>query len=210
MKLTALDPTDPRLRQDCSQVSKRELRTKPLQAEIDTMLDFVYGQNNRGPKRAKHRPSTVGLSANQVGLMKQISVVDMAIGQKGFHDVHTLINPQLIWHSKTTTTSTEGCVNLPQIWGEIQRFKRVKVTAWDRSGNQLIIDCTGLPAVLLQHEIDHLQGRLFIDYLPDPTKALLVTSNTMKDFTRKNRAKWPDHTDVSKLVRPFGGLEGPN
>lgn len=143
---------------------------------------------------------TVGLSANQIGIDKRISVVDLAIGRKRYSDIHVLINPEIIWRSKSILERYEGCVNLPEIWGEVKRSKRVKVNAYDRSGNKLTIDTNGWSAILLQHEIDHLYGKLFIDHLPDPTKAHYVESDQMKDY-RKNYKHWHVFTDVSNWTQ---------
>ncbi len=202
MKLTPLEPTDPRLRLACQAVSRTELRTKAFQVQIDDLLSFVYGQNNKGISRVKWRPMTVGLSANQVGIMRQVSIIDLAIGHKNFSDLHVLINPVISRHGKSLATHNEGCVNLASIWGSVERYTKVTVKALDRSGNKLTLDLTGWPAVLLQHEIDHLQGRLFIDRLRDATKAHFVADDQMKDYNKKSAATWPDLIDVTELSRP--------
>jgi peptide deformylase len=199
--ITPLSPLDPLLRQPCQAVSRTELRTKELQQLIDQLLDYVYGTNNKGPARDRTRPSTVGLSASQVGIDKRISVVDMAIGRKGLSDIHVLINPEAVWHSRATTTQSEGCVNLPEIWGLVERYSEVEVRALDRSGNTITIRAKGWAARLLQHEIDHLNGQLFIEHLPDPTKAHKVARDQMSSYNKKaNRLTWPYHIDVSELL----------
>jgi peptide deformylase len=174
MTLTPLDQHDPRLRQVCAELTKADLRDRQQQLEIDALLDFVYGKINKtagGVRRDPKRPTTVGLAGNQVGIMKQICAVDLSIGRQGYSDMYLLVNPRITWSSKVVITKPEGCVNFPEIWGETKRSRRVKIAALDRSGNALELELNGWPAVLVQHEIDHLNGRLFIDRLPDPSKA---------------------------------------
>src|SRR5688572_749090 len=107
MKLKALKPDDPILREISSEVTKKELKDKTFQKAIELLLDFVYGHNN---KKERNKARTVGLSANQVGMLKRISIVDMAIKQRAFSDIHCLINPEIIWKSKTILEKEEGCV----------------------------------------------------------------------------------------------------
>jgi peptide deformylase len=200
MVLSPLKQEDPRLRQTCAPVSKLQLRSREQQLEIDAILDFMYAESGKIFNGEDHRrsiPTTVGLSANQVGIMKQICAVDLSIGRRGYSDVYILVNPKLTWWSKALVERPEGCVNFEHIWGVTQRSRSVRVSALDRSGNQLELKLTGWPAALLQHEIDHLEGRLFIDRLPDPSKAHYVDS---EDFSRYHKAKpadWVKLVDVS-------------
>lgn len=205
MNLEPLKSDDPLLRQACESVSKRALRTNALQAEIDGLLDFVYGKNNKGEKRNKRKPMTVGLSANQVGIMKQISIVDVAIGRKKFNEVLVLINPEITWRSKTLVGFDEACVNIPEVWGYTRnRAKRVKVSALTRSGQEIHLDLKGSSAVLLQHEADHLNGKLFIDHLEDPMRACHVKDEELPEYKKsrkKNYTSWGKFIDVSDLAR---------
>jgi len=203
MAIVALAEDDLRLREVCAPLSRRDLHLKRQQAEIDELLDFVYGKVNKrvpGSVRDRSRPGTVGLSANQVGIMKQICVVDLSIGRRGYYDLHVLVNPRIVWRSKTSVERIESCVNFTTIWGKTRRSQTVKVEAWDRSGNEISLKLTGWSAALLQHEIDHLNGRLFIDRLVDPTHADLVKANEYPAY-RKTKDDWPNKTDVSGRVR---------
>jgi peptide deformylase len=200
MILNPLNAKDPILRKSCKYIKPSELRTKKVQETINDMLDEVYRKNNKGNHRDTNKPMRVGLSANQVGINKQISIVDLAIGRKSYNDVHVLINPKIIWKSKSTFERREGCANLPKIWGYIKRSIRVKVKAMDRSGNKIELDLSGWSAVLAQHEIDHLYGTLFIDHLENPKKAHLVEPNEYKAH-RKAKKKWNKFIDVSNLVK---------
>lgn len=200
MNLTVLEPNDTILRNPCLPIPKRDLRKTSVQLEIEALIDFVYGNNNKGKNRKRNYAMTVGLSANQVGINKCISVVDMAIGKKGYSDIQVLINPEIIWSSKSYVEHCEGCVNLPTIWGYVKRAKKIKVRALDRSGNELLLTLSGWPAVLLQHEIDHLQGKLFIDHLPNPKEALLVENGEYTAF-KQEKKNWRKYKDVSDLIR---------
>ncbi len=200
MKHRVLNPNDKLLRSICSQLSKKTLRLNKTQEMIEEMLDYVYGTNNKGPERDRNHSMTVGLSGNQIGITKQISVVDLAIGRKNLSDIYVLINPHILWKSTATVSRIEGCVNLPHIWGEVIRSKRIKVSAMDRSGNEFVLTLSGWPATLLQHEIDHLNGILFIDHLKDPQKAHLVKDSDYLAY-KKNKKEWKTYVDVSEMVK---------
>lgn len=203
-----LDKTDKKLRNICPPISPKELRSEKVQNNIDALLDFVYGRSNKGKGSDRSRPMTIGLSANQVGVMRRISIVDFAIRRREYSDVHVFINPKIVKHSKTTKIRWEGCVNLPGIWGEVPRYIWVVVRAFDRWGSEYVIKAKGWQAVLLQHEIDHLNGILFIDRLKNPTRAHLVKEDQYKVY-KKEKKNWKIFTDVSKLKRavPGEGLE---
>ena len=105
-----------------------------------------------------HAAKGVGLAAPQVGRSERLTVVDV-------HDIrHVLINPEII-EREGTLKWEEGCLSIPEIYGDITRAARVKVRALDREGLPFEIEGTELLGVCLQHEIDHLHGRLFIDHL---------------------------------------------
>lgn len=203
MILTPLDEHDSRLRQVCAEVTKLQLRSREQQQEIEALLDFVYGVVNKDThnlKRDRSKPNTVGLSASQVGIMKRICVVDLSIGQRGYTDIHVLVNPIISAHSRAISEKPEGCVNFTTTWGVPQRWRSVEVSAWDRNGNEVIYKLAGWPAILLQHEIDHLNGRLFIDRLPDPTKAHLVVREDYKEYRKMKAEQWDKFVDVSGAV----------
>jgi peptide deformylase len=195
-------PNDRLLRQKCKKISLRELRTNHVQGVIDQLLDYVYANSKKTKPKTKKRPRVVGLSANQIGYDLSIAIVDLAIGHKNYNDIHVLINPTITWSSKSLLERDEGCVNLPDVRGFVKRSKRVRVDAFDRSGNKLSLDLNGWAAILLQHEVGHLNGQLFIDYLPDPKKAHLVKPENFSDYKNKKKT-WDKFVDVSKLsVKP--------
>ena len=206
MTLHPLNENDPRLRTTCVVLTRPQLRLKSQQTEIDELLAFVQGTGNKavpGTKADKNRQSVVGLSANQVGLMKQVCIVDLSIGRKGYFDLRVLINPTIVWRSKAEVAKNEGCVNFPTTRGFTLRSRTVKVEALDRSGNEIILKLTGWPAVLLQHEVDHLNGHLFIDRLKDPTQADLVESGEYQSY-RNSIVDWRKKIDVSARARLDG------
>jgi peptide deformylase len=124
----------------------------------------------------------------------------MAIGRKGYSDLHVLVNPKVVWRSRAQVERAEGCVNFPTTWGETVRPRSVQVAAWDRSGNEITVKVTGWPAIMLQHEIDHLEGRLFIDRLTDPRRAHLVAPEEFAAYRRSKPGEWSKFVDVSSKV----------
>lgn len=203
-KLQRLLPDDPMVRTQCDPLPHREIRLRTTQKSIDAMLDFVYARSNKGVSHNRSKPTIIGLSANQVGLMKRICIVDLAIRRKGQSEVHVMINPHIIWRSKTKVQRMEGCVNLPSIWGFVPRSVKIDVTYFDRWGNFYQMRATGWAATLIQHEVDHLNGFLYIDHLPDPTKALSVSEQEYEEY-KKNPKRWGKYCDVSPLVAPLKG-----
>jgi peptide deformylase len=198
--LIPLLPNDIILRNVCRPIGLKELHTKKIQNIVENLLDFVYQTSNKGTARDKNRPSTVGLSANQLGYNLSIAIVDLGIGHKSYNDLHVLVNPEITWSSKTIIERDEGCVNLEHIRGFVKRSKRIKVSAFDRSGNKITLDVHGWPAILLQHEINHLNGKLFIDKLPNPKKAHHVLSGELRNY-KKLKQSWTKYIDVSNLVK---------
>ncbi len=98
-----------------------------------------------------------GLAANQVGQLKQIVAVMTDRGARAF------LNPKIVCQSRQKITNEEGCLSFPDIWLKIKRAEKIKMEAIDESGKKIIIDVSGILAVILSHEIDHLNGVLFID-----------------------------------------------
>ena len=134
---------DPILRQDTMLVTAF---TPELQLLIDDMFETM------------HAAKGVGLAAPQVGRSERLTVVD-ANGAR-----HVLINPEII-EREGSIKWEEGCLSIPEIYGDVTRAARVVVRALDREGKTFDVEGTELFGVCLQHEIDHLHGRLFIDHL---------------------------------------------
>jgi peptide deformylase len=100
----------------------------------------------------------VGLAANQVGVARRVAVVD-ADGER-----FAMIDPVIV-ETEGSATAEEGCLSIPEIYGDVTRPDRVVIEAHDRQGNPYRLDATGLKARAIQHEIDHLDGILFLDHL---------------------------------------------
>ena len=107
-----------------------------------------------------HAAHGIGLAAPQVGRTERIAVVEV----EGTQPL-ALVNPQVISSSSRQDKSEEGCLSIPDVFGDVERPESVVVRALDREGRAIEISATGLLARCLQHEIDHLNGKLFIDYL---------------------------------------------
>lgn len=122
-----------------------------LQKLIDDMVDTMYAAPG------------VGLAANQVGIAKRLAVIDLTVGKKP-GNLHIFINPELV-EMEGQITEEEGCLSIPDFVETVTRPERVKVRFTDRNGQQREIRGEGLMARALCHEIDHLNGGLFIDHL---------------------------------------------
>jgi len=122
-----------------------------LQKLIDDMVDTMYAAPG------------VGLAANQVGIGKRLTVIDLTVGKKP-GNLHILINPELV-EMEGQITEEEGCLSIPDFVENVTRPERVKVRFTDRNGQQREMRGEGLMARALCHEIDHLNGNLYIDHV---------------------------------------------
>ena len=128
------------------ETKKVEEVTDELRALIDDMFETMYAAKG------------IGLAAPQVGRTERITVVDVD------GNPLVLVNPEIVL-SEGKTREEEGCLSIPDIYGDVDRAQRVVVRALDRDGNPFEVDAEDLLARCMQHEIDHLHGRLFIDHL---------------------------------------------
>ncbi len=145
MSLEILHEPDDRLRVKSVEISLDDLRSEETQTLIDEM--FVEMRNANG----------VGLAAPQVGVNKRIIVVDEGKGAREY------INPRITAKSFRKFDFEEGCLSVPGVWGFVHRYRSVTVKALDRHGKKVTVKGSGLLSVIFQHEIDHLDGVLFID-----------------------------------------------
>jgi peptide deformylase len=116
---------------------------------IDDMIETMYAAPG------------VGLAANQVGISKQVAVIDVSEGEEG-SSLIVLINPEIV-HTEGEEASEEGCLSIPEYTTIVKRASKVRVKGLDREQKPFEIDAEGLLAKALQHEVDHLNGFLFID-----------------------------------------------
>jgi peptide deformylase len=112
----------------------------------------------------------IGLAANQVGILKRLIVFDLHPGEEG-RSPGVLINPEIV-HSEGEVTSEEACLSVIDFAAEVTRMACVKVRGWDQHGKPFDIDAEDLLAVCLQHEIDHLNGTLYIDHISSLKRSL--------------------------------------
>src|SRR5262249_20469365 len=106
----------------------------------------------------------IGLAAVQIGVPKRVIVMDLD-QKSGKKNPRAFINPKILWASEETATFEEGCLSVPEIWEEVDRPAKIRCEYLDRDGNTQMLEADGLPATCLKHEMDHLQGVLFIDHI---------------------------------------------
>ena len=116
----------------------------------------------------------VGLAANQVGLLKRLVVIDCANEDEEPNPIK-MVNPEIIAHSDSKILHNEGCLSLPREYADVERWETVTVRYLDENGTEKTLKTNGLLAIAMQHEIDHLDGILFIDYLSKLKRDRLIT-----------------------------------
>ena len=146
--LEILQYPDPRLNTPAQRVEKIDAPTRKL---IDDMIETMYAAPG------------IGLAATQVDVHKQIIVIDVSEDRS---DVRVFINPE-ITRREGLATNQEGCLSVPGIYDNVERADSVTVTALDRNGSRFTLNASGLLATCIQHEMDHLQGKVFVDYLSE-------------------------------------------
>lgn len=119
-----------------------------IRALLDDMAETMYSAPG------------VGLAATQVDVHQRIIVIDIS---DTHNQLHVLINPEIIACSGDSDNE-EGCLSVPGVFGKVQRAAEITVEAWDRDGNPFVLDTNGLLAVCIQHEMDHLVGKVFVEY----------------------------------------------
>ena len=132
-----------------------------LKILMDDMLETMYAAPG------------IGLAAVQVGILKRLIVIDISKNDEG-KDPLFLVNPEIIFRSKKTSTYEEGCLSLPGHYAEIERPAECHINYIDYDGKQKNLKADGLLATCIQHEIDHLDGVLFIDYLSKLKKDMIL------------------------------------
>ena len=146
-RLSILRYPDPRLHTVARPVAAVDERIRQL---ADDLLETMYEADG------------VGLAATQVDVHERVIVMDTS--EQHDHPV-VLINPELTWASPEFAISEEGCLSVPLIYDRVERHARVKVRALNRDGHLFELDAEGLSAVCVQHEMDHLLGKVFVEYL---------------------------------------------
>ena len=144
-----LTAPDPRLKAVSTPVERVDAATAKL---IDDMIDSMYAADG------------IGLAAVQIGEAKRVIVMDLD-QRNGAKNPRHFINPVITWKSDEVASFEEGCLSVPEIWEDVERAQRIKATYLDRDGKHHEMEADGLLATCLQHEMDHLEGVLFIDHL---------------------------------------------
>jgi peptide deformylase len=147
-KLRILEFPDPRLRKKAAPVDQVDDALRQL---IDDMFETMY------------EAPGIGLAATQVDVHRRLLVADVSAEKD---EPQVLINPEILEKDGTTVTE-EGCLSVPGYFEEVERAEHIKVRYLDREGNEQESEFEGLLAVCVQHEIDHLDGKLFVDYLSE-------------------------------------------
>jgi len=119
-----------------------------------------------------HAAKGVGLAANQIGVARRVAVVDIGVDDP---PALVLINPVIIERGDEAESAEEGCLSIPEIFGDVTRAARIVVEALDQDGNRSRVEASGYKARAIQHEIDHLDGILFLDHLSAVKRGLLLS-----------------------------------
>jgi len=147
-KLTILEFPDPRLRTRAVPVDSVD---EALRSLIDDMFETMYAAPG------------IGLAATQVDVHRRLLVTDVSADQS---EPYALINP-VITEKDGVIVTEEGCLSVPGYYEEVQRAEHIRVRFTDRHGDEVEMEVSGMLAVCIQHEIDHLEGKLFVDYLSE-------------------------------------------
>ncbi|EGQ8298785.1 TPA: peptide deformylase [Vibrio parahaemolyticus] len=158
--LEILSIPDPRLKVKAEKVTD----VSTVQTLIDDMLETLYATDNG-----------IGLASTQVGRKEAVVVIDISDER---NDPLILVNPEVV-SGENKALGQEGCLSVPEYYADVERYTSVVVSALDRDGNPITIESDEFLAIVMQHEIDHLSGNLFIDYL-SPLKQKMAMKKVKK------------------------------
>jgi len=173
-RLAILEYPDPRLRNRAEPVTEFDAE---LQQFVADLFETMYAAPG------------IGLAATQVNVHKRILVCDIAVEGK---QPYCFINPEII-RADGQTNSEEGCLSVPEFYDFVDRAASIRVRAFDPTGKAFELDAEGILAVCIQHEVDHLEGKLFVDYLSE-----LKRERLKKKATKKARRATADATESSE------------
>ncbi len=162
---------DPVLRTVCTPVQGVDA---VVQALMDDMLETMYAANG------------IGLAANQIGETQRVIVIDVARGEQDPTPL-LMANPEIIATSDEVSLYNEGCLSLPELYADIERPATVQLRYLDRNGTRQICAAEGILATCVQHEIDHLNGVLFVDYL-SRVKRNMMMKKLKKSLSRDSES----------------------
>jgi peptide deformylase len=153
-----LTAPDPRLKAVSNDVETVDAEIRAL---VDDMTESMYAAEG------------IGLAAVQIGVPKRVIVIDLDQKQ-GKKNPRAFINPKILWASEETAVFEEGCLSVPEIWDDVERPARIRCEYLDRDGKKQLLEADGLLATCLQHEMDHLNGILFIDHLSRLKRSMAI------------------------------------
>jgi peptide deformylase len=156
--LPILTAPDPRLKVKAVQVAAVDDKIRRL---MDDMLETMYAAPG------------IGLAAPQVGVAKRVIVVDVAREGEPQQALR-MANPEVVWHSEETAVYNEGCLSLPEHYADVERPAEVKVKYLAYDGSEQELHANGLLATCVQHEIDHLEGTLFVDHISQLKRGIIL------------------------------------
>ena len=159
---------DPRLHTLAKPVQAVDSRISSL---IEDMLETMYDANG------------IGLAASQIDVHERLIVIDVSEER---NQPLVLVNPEILWASEERHVNEEGCLSVPGIYDGVERSAQIKVTALDAKGQQRSLDAEGILAVCIQHEMDHLLGKVFVQYL-SPLKRNRIKSKMLKAQREESR-----------------------
>lgn len=160
--LNILRYPDPRLHKIAKPVALFDARLKRL---VDDMAETMY------------EAPGVGLAASQVDVHQQVIVIDTS---EIHNDLLVLVNPEIIWTSAEKQIYDEGCLSVPGVYDGVERHLKVKVRAFNVTGEAFEVEADGLLSVCIQHEMDHLKGKIFVEYL-SPLKRNRIKTKMLKE-----------------------------
>lgn len=167
-QLTILRYPDPRLHTVAKPVAAVDARLRKL---VDDMLETMYGAEG------------IGLAATQVDVHERLVVIDVSESRD---QPLVLINPEITWASEETRVGDEGCLSVPGIYDGVERSTSIKVQALNLDGKLQMYEAEGMLAVCIQHEMDHLMGKVFVEYL-SPLKRNRIKTKMIKQ--KKDEAR---------------------
>lgn len=166
--LEILEFPDPRLRTVAQPIDAETVRAPEFQTLLDNMFETMYDAPG------------IGLAASQVDVHQRFMVIDVSEGQ---NEPLVFVNPEII-EREGDQVYQEGCLSVPGIFADVTRSNTIRVKALNRDGDEFELDADGVLAVCVQHEMDHLDGKLFVDYL-SPLKREMVRKKLAKAQKRK-------------------------
>ena len=168
--LNILRYPDPRLSKVAKPVTAFDARLKQLVADMaETMYDAPG----------------IGLAAPQINVHEQLVVIDVS---ESHDQLRAFINPEIVWASEEKEVCQEGCLSVPGVYDNVERSTKVKVRALDVEGKPFELEAEGWLAVCVQHELDHLKGRVFVDYL-SPLKRKRIKDKMQKEERERQRER---------------------